>query len=361
MVGFKKQFQSISKSFEGLPDEGLYLLLPDGQELSLHRDNVESCAQKMWDDPDLIPPPMKKDLRVLRCGFCSETNGMCNSLRIILPQIQILHKYQSFDKVNVAIKTNERITYYPEIEFQRALMFLVNMSFLNYCTVTRNIGPYLEGATALMSPMDIAKLLVSNVLAKTQGDMKAAKQVLVYLSSLVDITTHNKLDRLAQLTKSDVISNAMVNFALPFRYIFTLLPHENVSSITVEEYMEEDLQLERYATLLTTSDEVSNDQHDELLLMLKELKKEDERPIEEFCTDMDVFYKHVEQHFKDEEVLFKPGDEATAHIAQHKHFLLTVQNSISDLRKGGKLTQKELVLYCTSWLFEHLIGMDQFI
>ena len=92
---------SINLQFSNYKQEGLYLHFEDSSSLVLTKEVIEQTAEKFWQDPTKILPEVKESDEFLRCSICPGRNqaGLCAGLGPVLPFLEYVDKYVSFDKV----------------------------------------------------------------------------------------------------------------------------------------------------------------------------------------------------------------------------------------------------------------------
>ena len=88
---------------------GLYLELDNGSRLTLTQKNIERITMEYWMDPEKIPKNVKDAVEFQRCTFCSlkGKKDLCDALRPILPLLDVVDNYNSFDRTTAIYKGDD--------------------------------------------------------------------------------------------------------------------------------------------------------------------------------------------------------------------------------------------------------------
>ena len=192
---------------------GLYLTLKDSTRLVLTRENIEKVTMEYWANPDKIPPDVRKAVEFQRCAFCplKGTEDFCDALRPILPLLDVVDKYNSFDAVTATFKGDEAgLCHVSSTTMQRALTYISNLSLIGYCQVGRKYRKYFSGIVPIMETKEIANRLYLNMYWIHKGNRETVDQLVSKLNEEVTITTRNQMNRLRLICKNDAFLNAFV-------------------------------------------------------------------------------------------------------------------------------------------------------
>ena len=132
---------------------GLYLTLKDSIKLSLTREHIEKVTYEYWLDPDKIPPSVKEAVEFQRCPFCPLKNkkDFCDALRPILPLLDVMDNYYSYDEVIAVYKGEDKeLCHLSFATMQRVLRYISTLSLIEYCQVGKKYRQYFHAARKLI-------------------------------------------------------------------------------------------------------------------------------------------------------------------------------------------------------------------
>lgn len=194
--------------------EGLYLILPDKTRLELTRENIENVTKKYWEDLAKIPQKVKKAIDFQRCPFCplKSHKDICDAIRPILPFLDIVDKYVSFDKVQAVYKGTERdIIHISYISIQEALKYVSILSLTNYCQIGRKYFSYYYGIIPFTSGKELACKMYLNMHWLHKADKNQINKIIFKFIEELRITSDNQVKRLSLICKNDAFMNAFVS------------------------------------------------------------------------------------------------------------------------------------------------------
>jgi len=203
-------------------EEGLYLILKDSTRLVLTRDNIEKVTSEFWKNPDKIPSNVKKAVDFQRCPFCplKTKEDFCDALRPIVPFLDVVDKYVSFDEVKAIYKGKEKgLFHISDTTMQEALKYVSILSLTQYCQVGRRYWKYYLGIIPLMSAKDTASRLYLNIYWLHKGRKKDIDDIISRFNEELRITAQNQVKRLSLVCKNDAFMNAFVNTQLATEFL----------------------------------------------------------------------------------------------------------------------------------------------
>ncbi len=203
---------------------GLYLDFYDGDLLELTLGNIERISNEYWADPEKIPQNVKDAVEFRRCKHCGfkGKKNFCEALRPVLPLMEIVDKYNSFDPTIAVYKRNEKgLLYVSDTTMQRALTFVSNLSLMSYCQMGRKYRKYFFDIIPIMRTEDIVNRLYLNIYWIHRGETEVADEVISSLNEEVSRATENQLKRLRLISKNDAFINAYI-----LTHLLTDLLHE---------------------------------------------------------------------------------------------------------------------------------------
>lgn len=190
---------------------GLYLLLKDSTRLILTRENIEKVTSEYWADPDKIPADVKEAVALKRCSFCplKDKVDFCDALRPVLPILDIVDKFVSFDQVTAVYKPDqEKLLYISDTTMAQALRYVCLLSLMHYCKTGRKYWKYYFGTIPVLGPDEFANRLYLNIHWIHDGNNERIHKAISEFSDHVAMTTRNQVARLKLICKNDAFLNA---------------------------------------------------------------------------------------------------------------------------------------------------------
>ena len=201
-------------------DPGLYLFFPDGGFLDLSHRVVAAEADRLEHDPAALPDDRRAAAEFRPCPVCParETAAMCHALPAILPFLDALDRYGSFDPVTAVYleldETQGALLHVSATTLQRALQFVAMQSVLNYCEVGRLYRPYFSGVIPFTSAAMMAERIYANVMLEKNGDHAAIESVIAEMRAKLAVTMNCQIKRVRLVAQNDGFLNAFVNLHL---------------------------------------------------------------------------------------------------------------------------------------------------
>jgi hypothetical protein len=193
--------------------EGLYLIFPDLTRLDLTKENIEKTSESFWQDTSRITPRMKEAIDFQKCHFCPRKNkeDICDAIRPILPFLDSIDKYLSFDEVIAAYKSNQDgLLHVKKTTMQGALQYVSLLSLLRYNMVLRKYWKYYYGIIPLMTGQEVACRVYINMYWQHKGDMGELHKVIAQFSEELKVSSENQIKRMNLVCKNDVFMNSFV-------------------------------------------------------------------------------------------------------------------------------------------------------
>jgi hypothetical protein len=194
--------------------KGLYLLFEDSSIISLTERNIELTANKFWEDPNKIPIQIRKASDFQLCEICPERGreGICHSLRPVLPFLELIDQYSSFDKVTAMYRENDNgLLYISETAMQTALQYISILSLLSYCRVGRKYWKYYYGVIPIMEIDTAVTRFYLNIYWHHHGKMDEINNFISEFRANISIISVNIIKRLNLICKKDAFVNAFIN------------------------------------------------------------------------------------------------------------------------------------------------------
>ena len=197
----------------GFEKEGLYLIFPDSTWLDLTRDNIENEAKKFWEDPAKITPQLKEAIEFKKCSYCPRKarNDICDAIRPVLPFLDRIDKYVSFDKVTAIYKGKEGLIHVKDTSMQEALRYVSILSLIYYHQTNRKYWRYFYGIIPIAGVRDTAARMYLNMYWVHKGDKEKIKKIIEQFIEELRESSDNQVKRLNLICKNDAFMNAFVS------------------------------------------------------------------------------------------------------------------------------------------------------
>ncbi len=210
--------------------KGLYLILDNSTKIAFTDDNIKKITHDFWTNK--ISNDIKKSIEFQKCAFCplKENNDLCDAIKPILPLIEVVKRYNSYDKT-IAVYTNDKnIIHVSHTTMQEALKYLSMISLFNYCEVGKLYKKYFYGINPLSTPAEISKKLYINAFWINKN-LTASKKSIKELKKTVLTISRNQIKRINLICKKDSLINAYVNTHTAIDLISIDIEEEIVSAI----------------------------------------------------------------------------------------------------------------------------------
>jgi hypothetical protein len=192
---------------------GLYLILQDSTHLVLTRDNIERVTSEYWRDPDKMPPHVKQAVEFQRCPFCplKGEGDLCDALRPVLPLVDVVDKYVSFDEVTAVYKPDTKeLLHVSNTTMAEGLRYVCVLSLMHYCKTGRKYWQYYFDIIPVLGAIEFANRLYLNIHWIHEGNKDRIDGAISEFCEIITITTKNQLARLRLICKNDVFLNAFI-------------------------------------------------------------------------------------------------------------------------------------------------------
>ncbi|KJJ83856.1 hypothetical protein OMAG_002277 [Candidatus Omnitrophus magneticus] len=195
-------------------ETGIYILLNDESWLALTRENIEKITQDYWNNVHKFSDKIKEMIEFQRCQLCPAKGGkdFCDALRPILPLLEIIDEYNSFDKISAVYKSNtDKIYYVSNTTIQEALQYIAILSLTQYCQLGKKYWKYYLGTVPLMNGQEVSKRIYLNIYWLCKGDKEVIQKIIKEFSETMRIIARTQVRRLNLICKNDAFMNAFIN------------------------------------------------------------------------------------------------------------------------------------------------------
>jgi len=193
--------------------EGLYLLFPDSTRLDLTKENIERTTEEFWKDPSKITPEVKRAIAFQKCPFCPRKGkkDICDALRPIVPFLEHIDKYVSFNKVLAVYKEKDgEILHVADTTMQTALRYVSILGLLFYHQMGIRYWKYYYGIIPLEDSKEAAIKIYLNMYWYHKGNRGEIDKIIAKFNEELRITSQNQVKRLGLICKNDAFVNAIV-------------------------------------------------------------------------------------------------------------------------------------------------------
>jgi hypothetical protein len=205
--------------------EGLYLLFPDSTRLELTKENIEKVTDRYWQDPTKIPEDKRKAIEFQKCYFCPHKNkeDICDSIRPMLPFLDIVDQYISYDKIIAVYKGSEdKLVHIKSTTMQDALKYVSILSLLRYNLVLQKYWKYYYGIIPIMGGREVATRVYLNMYWLHKGNVEEIKEMIKRFGEELRVSSTNQVKRLNLVCKNDAFVNAFVNTQLVTQFLVNI-------------------------------------------------------------------------------------------------------------------------------------------
>ncbi|MFA5113967.1 MAG: hypothetical protein WC529_06725 [Candidatus Margulisiibacteriota bacterium] len=207
----------VSLPLDEYAEKGLYLLFPDATRLDITASRVKAATKEYWADETKIPQEVRKTVDFQRCDFCPrlKDGGICDAIRPVLPFLDALDKYVSFDKVTAVYKGwRPDLWRFSDTNMQNALVYLSTLSLIHYCQVAVQYRKYFYGVNPLMNATQSSARIYLNIYWEKNGDCGKVNALLADFKAVLSVTAQNQVKRLSLISKNDAFINAIIKTQL---------------------------------------------------------------------------------------------------------------------------------------------------
>lgn len=193
-----------------IKNNGLYIFFEDGHEIIISNIDIERFAFENFLNSDKIPAAINKIKNLERCHICPKQDGICEALIPIMPYIEVLDNYKSFDRVEAAYKNSDML-YVSETTVQEAVKYIAITGLMCHCLVGKKYWKYLFETNPLMSIEKLFNRFYLNLYWIKKGDPKIIDEYIKRFSDDITVMTTNVSKLLNVICHSDAFSNSFAN------------------------------------------------------------------------------------------------------------------------------------------------------
>lgn len=193
---------------------GVYLLFDNSQKLSLTKNDIELFSQALWRDHSKLPMEIREAADFSLCPICpeKEKRGICPALHPVLPFLDTIDQYNSFDRVTAIYKGEDNdVLHISDTAMSTALQYISTLSLMYYCRTGRKYWRYYFGINPLMDAREVRQRVYLNIYWLYKGDLQAIDKSISTFKNEIKITSQNQIKRLRLVCRNDAFINAFAN------------------------------------------------------------------------------------------------------------------------------------------------------
>jgi len=212
----------INLKLSDYPQRGLCLILKDSTKVTFTREHIEKTAEEYWNNPDKIPPKVKSAIEFERCPFCylKGKDDFCDAIRPILPFLEIVDKYVSFDEVVAIYKEDDSKSFHiADTTMQEGLKYVSLISLMHYCQIGRAYWKYYMGIMPLKGGKEAAIRMYLNIYQLHKGNNEEIDKLIATFIGQLRVTSQNQVKRMNLICRNDAFMNAFVNTQIATEFL----------------------------------------------------------------------------------------------------------------------------------------------
>jgi hypothetical protein len=212
-IGMKEN-KILQLNLNNYEQKGLYLLFEDSTLLSLTENEIATVSKKYWADTTRIPSEVREAADFGLCQICPEKGkkGICFALHPVLPFLDVVDKYASYDKVTAVYKGNDKdLMYVSDTTLAHALQYISVLSLMYYCRTGRKYWRYYYGVNPLMGVRATKNRLYLNIYWLHKGNLEKINKFISEFKKEIRVTSESQARRMRMLCKNDAFTNAFAN------------------------------------------------------------------------------------------------------------------------------------------------------
>ncbi|NOX65979.1 MAG: hypothetical protein GXO85_09325 [Chlorobi bacterium] len=204
-------------------EEGLYLIFPNDDCICVTQNYINNYFKKIWQDSSVFPSHIKKATDLQLCEHCPGKKSeveFCVALRPILPFLEKVDKYVSYDDVTAVLKTNNpSVITVRHTDLQNALRYVSLLSLIKYCETNRRYWSYYFGVSPLADVQQALAQIYLNIFWLNKGDKKKTHNAINIFTKEMRISNECLLRRLKLICKNDAFINAYANTQMSSEFL----------------------------------------------------------------------------------------------------------------------------------------------
>jgi hypothetical protein len=204
-------------------EEGLYLFFPDKNSIRITKTGIDRYFKKVTKEYRSFPVGVRKHPDFAACEHCrtrAKRQRFCSALMPVLPFLDEVDKYVSFDAVAAVFKNN--ITGFITMKrtsLQEVLKYVSLLSLTRYCRINRKYWKYFFGVRALSSPEQVVSQIYLNFYWIYKGDHDRVRKETHTFVQEIGKSARSLVARLRLICRNDAFLNAFINAQLATEFL----------------------------------------------------------------------------------------------------------------------------------------------
>jgi hypothetical protein len=211
--------KTLSLKLDKYKDEGLYI---ETQEIFIELTHkvIKETADDFWNSSSKISSSVKDNVKFHRCTICPLKEGSCDTFKAILPFLEYIDYYKSFDEVVAIYKSDiENLLYLNKTTMQDALKSSAILALTRYCKYGEKYKKYFKSIIPTMSPPEIAERLYLNAFFIHKGEIASINKFIETAYSGLSVAIERLIERISLLCQNDAFLNAFVETQAVLEYL----------------------------------------------------------------------------------------------------------------------------------------------
>jgi hypothetical protein len=190
-------------------EEGLYLLDPHGIEIRMTRSFIDSESDKLLIEIEKSADTRFKEILLATCSICTLPKGLCYALRAILPFLNQIDKFRSYDRLTALFRDPKGTLHISQTDMQNALQYISVLSLVTYCKAGQKYTEIFEGINPLMETSQISRELFLRIYRMAKGNSETMRTFIAEFQTNMEILIRNLIERVKQVCRNDAMVNAL--------------------------------------------------------------------------------------------------------------------------------------------------------
>lgn len=206
-----KENKALHLQLGNFEEKGLYLIFEDSTLLSLTESEIANISKKFWQDTARLPVDVRNAADFGLCPICPERGkkGICFALHPVLPFLEFIDRYASYDKVTAVYKGDDsELLNVSDTTMTSALQYISILSLMYYCRTGRKYWRYYFGVNPLMGVKETRNRLYLNIYWLHKGNLEEINRAISKFKNEIRIISQSQVKRLSLMCNNDAFTNA---------------------------------------------------------------------------------------------------------------------------------------------------------
>lgn len=204
-------------------EEGLYLFFPDKNSIRITKTEIDRYFKETTKEYRSFPAEIRRHPDFAVCEHCrmgANRQKSCSALLPVLPFLDEVDKYVSYESVTAVFKNN--ITGFITMKrtsLQEVLKYVSLLSLTRYCRINRKYWKYFFGVRALSSSEHVVSQIYLNFYWIHKGDDDRVRSEIHTFVQEIGKSARSLVERLRLICRNDAFLNAFVNAQIATEFL----------------------------------------------------------------------------------------------------------------------------------------------